>query len=129
MFLGEWRDCTLFERPKFDWNPCRLDVAHAKALTVDCNANVLPNYMKHVNLDIVFKADDLDEIANSDTWVNIILRDNLKNKTESELKADILTGHRWLVDEIRNDEKKIPPFQHRSEELGLLYGSDSATQN
>jgi hypothetical protein len=110
----------VFDRPKFPWHPCRGAFAHAKALTLDCCANCIPP-MKHVNLDIVFTAADLNHIPKSDKWVRLIELSQLRGKDAAQVNQLIGQDHQQLVQEIKDSEKKLANRDFHAG-LGLHYG-------
>jgi len=113
----------VFDRPKFPWKPCRQQTAHAKALTVDCCANVLMSYgMKHANLDICFKASDLDAIPHSSQWVRLLNPDELRDWDESTRAKAISRDHQEFINELKRAEKD-PQNRRFHDQLGLWYDS------
>lgn len=115
----------VWERPDFDWKPYRIDIGHAKLLSVDCFATYVSNGFKHATLDIVFKADDIVHITGGSTWAEEIPWQHLKSLTKDQILKEIDDQNKRLVDAAKNGESNIPPFRRFCTELGLFFGSDS----
>jgi len=115
----------VFEPPNFAWYPCCQDIAHALSLTLDCCTNRLmsirdPVSMKHANLDICIKADDLGGIPDSSKWVCLLERKHLLDWNESTKDKEISEDHQKLIHKLAEKEETLeePCFQA---ELGLRY--------
>src|SRR5262249_32432844 len=112
----------VLDRPEFPWKPCRQQIAHAKALTVDCCANLLMPYgMKHVNLDICFKASDLDAIPRSSRWVHLLEPKDLDGLDDAAMKVKISEGHQDLINDLKQSEKDLPNRSFQAD-LKLWFG-------
>lgn len=111
----------VFDRPQFPWKPCRQQIAHARALTVDCHANVLMSVgMKHANLDVCFKAADLDAIPHSSRWVDLFDPNEMRAKDQEAIAGAIRVGHQRLIEDLRKGEIALPPRRFH-DELGLYF--------
>jgi len=98
----------VLERPQFPWNPCRQRIAHAKALTIDCSANVLMGVgMKHANLDIVFTAADCDAIPHSSCWVRDLDPKELFSLDDATRAKRLACEHDIFMNEVRSAEKDL----------------------
>jgi hypothetical protein len=89
----------VLDKPSFTWTPCLPEIAHARALTIDCNATLANE--KHGALDICFKADYLDDIPKADQWADILKDLTL---TGAAKQAAIQKGRERLKQELRNRE-------------------------
>jgi hypothetical protein len=111
----------VLDRPTFPWKPCRRTIAHAKALTIDCCANVLMAYgMKHANLDIYFKASNLDAIPQSSQWVRELDPDELRKLDDATRRKKINDDHQDLVRELTAAETTLPNRRFY-DKLGLYF--------
>ena len=105
----------VLDRPAFNWNPCHPGtIAHARALTIDCNATTEPD--KSGAIDICFRASDLAHIPNTNQWVESL---DMTLMGPARQRA-IEDGHRRLLNELQSREKFLssPVF---SSEAGLYY--------
>jgi hypothetical protein len=91
----------VLDRPRYPWSYCCAQIAHARALTVECSATALD--LSHANLDICFKNPDgdLDAIRNPDTtqWVDM-LPFNWREWDDATRTAEISKGRVRLIDEL-----------------------------
>lgn len=108
----------VIERPNFPWDYCCPGIAHARALTVDCCANM--RGLKHANLDVCFKASDLSAIPRSSQWVRLLNPDELRKLDESARTKKISDNHQELVKELTAAETTLPN-RRSHDELGLYF--------
>jgi hypothetical protein len=102
-------------RPSFNWNPCITEIAHARALTINCDATFAGE--KRGALDICFKADHIDCIPNSAEWVDILPDPTLTGPARI---LAIQEGRERLKKVLRDHEcELLPPVM--GGQYGLYY--------
>jgi hypothetical protein len=110
----------LFDRPTFPWHPCCSVFAHARALTVDCAQT---GRVKEANLDIFFKASDLDAIPRSGRWVHWLSPADLAPLDEKAREERIRADHQKFVEEDLSNVGLDPQKRLFCDELGLWFSS------
>ena len=108
----------VIERPNFPWDYCHPLIAHARALTVDCCANM--RGLKHANLDICFKASDLSAIPRSSQWVSLLNPEEFRNLDNSARASRINDDHQKFMNELRAAETTLPN-RRLHDELALYF--------
>jgi hypothetical protein len=109
----------VLDRPQFPWDHCSQTIAHPLALTVDCYANL--RGLKHANLDIVLKSDDINSIPMSSNWAYGLNPDELAPLDASARAARIDVDHQVFLEDRKTRNQAVSP-QGRHGELGLEFG-------
>ncbi len=76
--------------------------------------------MKHANLDIYFKASDLDAIPQSSQWVRELNPDELRKLDDAALTKRINDDHQEFVKELKAAETTLPN-RKLHDKLGLYF--------